>query len=117
MSEATEKFESWAIVEVMGHQRFAGFASDATLGGAGMLRIDVPEVDGRPAFTKFVAPAALFAVTPCTEATAKEAAKRFRSRPFAMFELQMMPQIEHQRPDFIDPDEDEFTDTDDDFDL
>ena len=85
------KFESWCIVEVMGHHRFSGMVTEQQIGGASFIRVDVPKIEGRPGFTKLLAPSAIFASTPCTELTAREAAKHFHSRPFQMFELPMLP--------------------------
>lgn len=48
------KFESWAIVEVMGHSRYAGFVHEQSIGGASFVRVDVPAVEGRPEFTKLL---------------------------------------------------------------
>ena len=48
-----EKFESWVVIELFGHQQIAGKASEATIGGCPFLRVDVPESKGRPACTKF----------------------------------------------------------------
>lgn len=83
------KFASWAIVEVMGHSQYAGWVTTEVLAGP-MIRVDVPELEGRPAFTKYLAPASLFAITPCTEQTAREAAKAYRARAVSMFELPML---------------------------
>ena len=41
------KLETWAIVEVMGHNRFAGFVQQVPMGGAAMIRVDVPEIPER----------------------------------------------------------------------
>ncbi|MEM8558795.1 MAG: hypothetical protein AAGG50_13330 [Bacteroidota bacterium] len=41
---ATQPFEQWALVELMGHQRLAGFVSEADF-PAGFVRIDVYEQD------------------------------------------------------------------------
>jgi hypothetical protein len=43
MDEAKEAFAGWAIVELMGHRRLAGYVQEVELAGAGMLRLDVPE--------------------------------------------------------------------------
>lgn len=40
---AETKFEQWAIVELMGHVRMAGFVREVQIAGAGML-----SVEGRP---------------------------------------------------------------------
>jgi len=93
MSEETPGFESWGILEIMGHARFAGFISSQAIGGCNMVRIDVPELqadahgEGRPAFSKLFTQAAIFSLTPTTEATAREAARSFCARPLPMFEL------------------------------
>lgn len=45
----TSAYEGWAIVELMGHRRLAGYVRQAEQFGVAMLRLDVPEhpwVDG-----------------------------------------------------------------------
>jgi hypothetical protein len=37
-----EKFEGWAILELMGHRRLGGYVRETQIAGAGMLRIDIP---------------------------------------------------------------------------
>lgn len=116
MSDDAPRFESWGILEVMGHSRFAGFISSQAIGGVNLVRIDVPELpaegsyDGRPGFTKLFTQQAIFSLTPTTEQTAREAARSFRSRPLSMFELPSMraPALTDERDD----DEDEFDDSD-----
>ncbi|MFZ5833597.1 MAG: hypothetical protein ACOY3P_26210 [Planctomycetota bacterium] len=82
--------ETWAVVEVMGHSRYAGRVSQDSTFGPGMLRVEVPACEelGLPAFDKWLSAASLFAVTPCSREFAIAAAKRFRARPFALVELQ-----------------------------
>lgn len=87
MSDDNGKLETWAVLELMGHQRLAGFVREVSLGSAAMLRVDVPEIDAIPAFTKFVAPAALYAVTPCTEEVAMAVIKRERVAPVTLFAM------------------------------
>jgi len=47
----SDQTELWAVVELFGHQRIAGKISEHNLGGT-FVRVDVPSVGGRPAFTK-----------------------------------------------------------------
>ena len=42
MTENANTFEGWAILELMGHRRLAGKLSEAIIGGASFIRIDVP---------------------------------------------------------------------------
>jgi len=87
MSEAAE-FKTWAIVEVMGHVEYAGFVTAETIAGAAMLRVDVPDVEGRGAFTKYLATGALYGISPCSEAT-----------PFSAWDVQrqIMDELKKQR--------------------
>ena len=81
-------FESWAILELMGHRRLGGFVREVQLAGAGMLRIDVPgDADGEMHSTQFYAPASLYCLTPCTEETAREVARLVRPAPIQRWEL------------------------------
>lgn len=74
-------FESWAIVEVMGHSRYAGKVTEQTVAGNGFIRIDVPATDEYPGFTKLLGTGSIFAITPCAEDVARKAAKQFLSPP------------------------------------
>lgn len=108
--EEPGKLETWAIVEVMGHSRFAGYAQQVAMGGAAMIRIDVPEIPereeeydawgdgetctkkkrtiaGTPAFTKFLGISSIFAITPCTKEVAIAAVNQFRSAPVTILEM------------------------------
>jgi hypothetical protein len=63
----------WAIVEIMGRRTRAGMISDAQLGGATLLRIEHPTVadhGGEDPLTEYYAPAAVFAIRPCSHADA-----------------------------------------------
>lgn len=110
--EEPGKLETWAIVEVMGHNRFAGYVQQVPMGGAAMIRIDVPEipdheeeydewagsvcagkekkkrkVQGSPAFTKFLGVSSIFAITPCSKEAAIAAVNQFRSAPVTILEM------------------------------
>lgn len=81
-------FREWAVVEVMGHQRFAGLVTEQTIGGASFIRVDVPAIgEDQPAFTKILGASSIFAITPCDEASARAIAESFRSRPVSQFIL------------------------------
>jgi hypothetical protein len=67
MEQKAEKFETWAIVEILGRQSFAGLVTEQMFSGASMIRVDVPSVDGSPAFTKLFGVGSIYAITPTTE--------------------------------------------------
>lgn len=92
----SEKFEQWCIVEVMGHNVYAGFVTERTLGGTAMIQVDVPRVDeAHPAFTKLLSANAIYAITPTSEAHARQAAERIRQRPVTIYILpDPKPQLE-----------------------
>lgn len=84
-----DKFDQWCVVEVMGHKKFAGRVTE---GPFGLVQIDVPEVtlsSGQivPPFSKMLGAHAIYAMTPCTEETARAFAKEFRSQAFQTYEL------------------------------
>ncbi len=90
---AAEEFATWAIVELMGHRRLAGFVSEATLGGAAMLRLDIPAAgpvapDASPwSASQFYSGAAVYCITPTTEEIARAVAARAQPSPVARWEL------------------------------
>ena len=86
MSEET-KFESWALVELFGHQKIVGKVTEASLAGGAFIRVDVPAVDGNPAFTRFYGPGAIYSINPVTEEIAKDLLTQYRNVPVKSYEL------------------------------
>lgn len=84
MPEQVQTLNTWAIVEVMGHKRFAGFASEQVFGSAALIRVDVPEtqqpagygVEARStaAYSKLIGVGSIYCITPCTEEVARRVA-------------------------------------------
>lgn len=88
MSEAqSARFNQWAILEIMGHQRYAGRVSEETIAGAAFLRIDIPARGDQPQFTKLFSPSSVYAITPCTEELARGVAEQLRQVPISVYEL------------------------------
>jgi hypothetical protein len=115
-------FKDWAIVEVMGHNRFAGFVTTQTFGAAVLFRIDVPELPEKetilahadycdsfspvhapagskvmrekvPGYTKLIGAGSIYAITPCTEETAIAAVLSMQRQPLRLLELPVSKQI------------------------
>jgi hypothetical protein len=113
MEQQQASFEGWAIVEMFGHQREVGFVTTQAFGAAVLFRIETPELPEReyllerpqtigsvwaqvgskvkreavPPRTKLVGPSAIYAMTPCTEATARMAIERLITPPLTLLEL------------------------------
>lgn len=87
MRTEVQGFDAWAIVEIMGHQTYAGRVSEETIGGQALVRIDIPATDDQEEFTKLFGGAAIYCITPTTEAIARAMAKRYEHRPIALYDL------------------------------
>ena len=61
------KFEEWALVELFGHQKIIGKVSESVLAGGAFLRVDVPESQAKPAYTRFFGPGAIYSINLRTE--------------------------------------------------
>ncbi|HET7386879.1 MAG TPA: hypothetical protein VFJ19_09490 [Nocardioidaceae bacterium] len=100
MSGNGDAFEGHAVLELMGHRRLAGFLSEQQIGGASFLRIDVP---CDPPATQFYAPSAVYAITPCSEETARQVAAMSRPAPVQRWELPAAPPVvEDDEPEWGD---------------
>jgi len=108
-----EQFEAYAIVEIMGHQTYAGKVSEQEIGGSSFVRVDVPGTDKRQPFTKLFGNGSIYCITPVTEETAKLKAAYLRRQPMDTWDIrQALPQL-NQRPLEYDEPYDETEDDDD----
>jgi|GEM_PF-2070789 len=113
-------FAGYAILELMGHRRLAGYVREVELAGAGVLRLDVPDSEylggqldpSDPAHwtaTQFYAPAALYCLTPTTEAAARRVAAGADPAPVKAWELPARPERAPAGPPdgYWDPDDED----------
>lgn len=88
MSDQTEKFEGWGIVEMLGHRQLAGKIGQQVIAGCAFLRVDVPEtqhtkqvpgyggtvIETKPGYTKHIGTGSIYCITPTDEDTSRRAA-------------------------------------------
>ncbi len=98
-----EQFESWAILELMGHRRLAGYVTEQEIGGTNMLRIEIPGPDG-DSTTQFYSSQAVYAITPTTEDIARRFSRRSQPGPVNVWELLPPPDETESGDDDDDPD-------------
>jgi len=108
--DISEKFESWAIVELFGHNRIAGKCSEQNVAGSNMLRIDVPETEKNPAFTRLLGHAAIYAINPVTEEVATYWAKMLHCAPINAWDVREF--MEKNKLALNQPSTNDFGDTD-----
>jgi len=84
-----DTYEGWAIVEIMGHRRLAGFVREVEMYGGKLLRIDSYEgTNEAPTMTQFYVVGSVYCLTPTTEETARRAATAIEApKPIALWEL------------------------------
>lgn len=97
---APARFETWAVVEIMGHQRTAGFVTVEEIAGLAFLRIDTPGSNGS-VHTEYVGPRSIHRLRPCTEAVARMVAVAESNSPIHMWDVP-----DDWRPKMIDTDAD-----------
>jgi hypothetical protein len=90
----TPAFEGWVVIEMLGRRRLAGWLTETQIGGASFLRLDVPGAEGAAAATQFYSPAAVYAITPTNEDTARQVAQLGRPAPVQRWELPPAPAVD-----------------------
>lgn len=81
----------WAVIELMGHNRYGGLVSKDNHLGTAMLRVDVPAKDGS-FISQLINPASIYRITFCEEKIARAAAESGQVKPFEQWELrQLLP--------------------------
>lgn len=83
-----KKLEFPCLVELFGHNRISGMISEHALGNSVMIRIDVPETNQNPAFTKFVNPSSVYALNPIAEEMMHQMAEEIKAKPIQFYDLQ-----------------------------
>jgi hypothetical protein len=85
-------FEAWAIIEIFGHQKYAGKVSEFAIGGCNFVRVDVPALPARgpqeeamPAFTKLFGNGAVYSITLVSEQVARAVAATIRPEPLNVY--------------------------------
>lgn len=110
MDKSSDSFDAWCIVELFGHQKTAGRVTEQTIGGCSFVRVDVPEMDGVPAYTKFYGQGAIYSMSPVTEEIARAALARIRPLPVETFYLPAPRNPKPERDGFECDDDDENAD-------
>jgi hypothetical protein len=87
VNESPTTFETWGILEVMGHIRLAGRISEQVVAGSAMVRVDVPAVADRPPFTRLFGAGSIYSLTPTTEEIAFAVAQTLRAQPLQPYDL------------------------------
>ena len=85
-SKDAQGLQSWALVELFGHQRIVGWVTVDPPDFPGMIRVDVPDLlkDGkveREGFTRYFGRAALYGVSPISEQSVRELLPHVSGKP------------------------------------
>lgn len=96
MSEANApKFDQWALVEIMGHQRAAGRVTEEAIAGVAMLRIDIPKgPDSNEFITQYINTGSIFRMTPTTETAVRAALTTWVWKPPSLAALEAEPRAQ-----------------------
>jgi len=94
-----EKLEFWGLVELFGHQKIAGKVSEETIGGCSFIRVDIPEVDGQQAITKYYGNGAIYSMTPVSEELVKLLVQQFQPSPINVYVPEIHQLNEHSEKD------------------
>lgn len=115
MTDNIPLFDEFVIVELFGHQRFAGRMRQAAW-PAGFAELTIPATDGHEAVTQLLSPQSIYRLTPTTEAVATAVAARCRPEPVHRWELPAPEEREERDSDADWIDSNPFDDEDDDLD-
>jgi hypothetical protein len=89
----TNDFNYWAVIELFGHEKYAGKVSVQKVGESTMIMLEVPETPKSetlgmylPGFVKFINHSSVFSITPVDEEYAKGMAATLKKQPVAGYE-------------------------------
>ena len=82
-----DKFESWAIIELFGHQRIAGYVTECSIGGCSFVRVVVPAIGKSQPITKMFGSGAIYAITLVDQDAAVMAAQEIQAEVIPTWSL------------------------------
>ncbi len=94
--ETPDGYAEWSILELMGHRRIGGFVTEAEVGGIPFLRIDIKTESSET--TQYYGKAAVYCLTPTTEAIAMAVAKEFNP-PVHRYEIAEVAEVDEYDSD------------------
>ena len=130
-------FQGWAIIELFGHNKAAGYVTTQQFGQACLFRVDTPELPQRdiqtsrpgsiggewleagttvrrpaePARSKLIGPGAVYAINPCSEEAVREYLDSQRALPLIVLDKPKValpaPEPNHDSDDDEDDEADE----------
>lgn len=85
-----ENFAHWAVIEVFGHEKYAGHVTTEQIGGHSMVKLTVPAIEENsiklPGFVKYINHTSVFSITPVNEEYATAMAVRLKKHPVQGYE-------------------------------
>jgi len=113
MEAPQAKFEGWAVIELFGHQREAGYVTTEYFGSGALFRVEVPALPEREIITdtpqwlnnelvpknsrmaraavagrtRFLGPGSIYALNPCSEEACRKAIDAMSPRVVKVIEL------------------------------
>lgn len=131
--EQAQLLDTWAIVELFGHNKIAGYIKNQAFGTDVMVRVDVPELPerevvierpqyvgsdflpagskvlrgSRKGLTRFLGVKAIYAINPCDELTAMRAIEQLYPQDIKVVSIAESPKVIAPPRDQYDEDEDE----------
>ena len=135
--EQQATFSGWAVVDVLGHQRYVGFVRTEAYGQAVMFRVDVPSLPEReytlvkpeyvgrtwmaagtkvqrgatPGYTKLIGAGSIYSISPCDEATAMKAVEANQPAELKVISMPEGKLLESPEDDDDDSDDDDVIDS------
>lgn len=106
----------WAILELMGHTKLAGYITEESKFGTALGRIDIPGPDDTTT-TQYFAGSAIYRLTPTTEEIARATATAFQPRPVQIWEVPALQEASRRVLDRAPRHDDDSDDPDDDGDF
>lgn len=87
MTDQPKRFESWAIVELLGRQKVAGLCSEEVIAGQTLLRVDIPKPNGETDFTRYYGPGSIYCISPVDKNLAVGVAMQLQQRPVSVYDV------------------------------